>query len=240
MSEILNGVDLDQVKLKIYEKLKPSGWGDKLKTFIMSDDFSIILKYLLKDAREGKRFTPQLKQVFRAFEECPYDKLKVVMMGQDPYPYAGVADGISFSGANINKVEASLRYMFQEVQEQMYPDGGYVWDPDLKRWSNQGILMLNVAFTTTINKVGTHYLIWQPFLAFLFDVLAFQNSSLIYVFLGKKAQEWAESVPDNNWKLFASHPASAAHMDAEKWNSDQVFKKTSDLVYKAYKEKIIW
>lgn len=83
MSEILNGVDLDQVKLKIYEKLKPSGWGDKLKTFIMSDDFSTILKYLLKDAREGKRFTPQLKQVFRAFEECPYDKLKVVMMGQD-------------------------------------------------------------------------------------------------------------------------------------------------------------
>jgi uracil-DNA glycosylase len=80
---VLNTIDLDEIKLKLYEKLKPSGWGDKLKTFIMSEDFDKILKQLLKEAKANNRFTPPLKQVFRAFEECPYKDLKVIMLGQD-------------------------------------------------------------------------------------------------------------------------------------------------------------
>jgi uracil-DNA glycosylase len=233
--------------MKLYERLKPSGWGDKLKTFILSDDFEKILKKLLAEARDGQRFTPVLKQVFRAFEECPYDKLKIVMMGQDPYAYPPklgallpTADGIAFSCANTGKPEASLRYMFKEIEDTVYPLEGYTWDPDLKRWSNQGMLIINCAFTTTLNKVGTHYALWQPFLAFLFDVLTFQNSGLIYMFLGKKAQEWAESVPENNFKLIASHPASAAHQELEKWDSQDIFNKVSKLAWEHYKEKLIW
>lgn len=80
---IPNTVDLNDIKFKLYEKLKASGWADKLKTFILSDDFDKILNYLLKEARAGQRFTPPIKQIFRAFEECPYDKLKVVVIGQD-------------------------------------------------------------------------------------------------------------------------------------------------------------
>jgi uracil DNA glycosylase len=80
---ILSTVNLEEVKTKLYEKLKPSGWGDKLKTFILSDDFDKILQYLLNESKSGKHFTPVLKQVFRAFEECPYNELKVVMIGQD-------------------------------------------------------------------------------------------------------------------------------------------------------------
>lgn len=83
MAEIVNTVNLDEIKAKLYEKLKPSGWGDKLKTFIMSDDFDKILRKLLAEVKDGQRFTPVLKQVFRAFEECPYKDLKVVMIGQD-------------------------------------------------------------------------------------------------------------------------------------------------------------
>ena len=165
MAEIVNTVNLEEIKGKLYEKLKPSGWGDKLKTFIMSDDFDKILRKLLAEVKDGQRFTPVLKQVFRAFEECPYKDLKVVMIGQDPYPYQGVADGIAFSCANTGKPEASLRYILKEVADTVYLEGGSNWDPDLKRWSNQGILMLNIAFTTTIGKVGQHYALWQPFLA---------------------------------------------------------------------------
>jgi uracil-DNA glycosylase len=240
MSTLLNTVDLEEVKVKLYEKLKPSGWGDKLKTFIMSSDFDKILKQLLAEARDGQRFTPVLKQVFRAFEECPYKDLKVVMIGQDPYPYAGVADGIAFSCSNDGKVQASLKYMFKEIEDTVYPMEGYTWDPDLKRWSNQGILMLNSAFTTTIGKVGMHYKLWQPFMAFLLDILMYQNPGLVYVFMGKKAQEWAESVPENNHKLFTSHPASAAHNNDERWNSGDIFNKTSNIVFKHYKYQIVW
>ena len=80
---VLNNIDLEVVKQKLYDDLKPSGWADQLKTFILSADFDKILQYLLKEAQEGRRFTPILKQVFRAFKECPFDQLKVVVVGQD-------------------------------------------------------------------------------------------------------------------------------------------------------------
>ena len=79
----LESVNIQEVQAKLYERLKPSGWGDKLKGFLLSDDFNRILSTLLIEAKDGKRFTPVVKQLFRAFEECPYDKLKVVMIGQD-------------------------------------------------------------------------------------------------------------------------------------------------------------
>lgn len=205
----------------------------------MSEDFDNILRQLLKEAQQGSRFTPVVKNLFRAFECCPYNNLKVVMMGQDPYPHLNVADGIAFSCSNTGKVEASLKFMYKELEETVYKDG-YTWNPDLARWSNQGILMLNCALTTTVGKVGSHYKIWQPFLAFLFDVLMYNNPGLIYVFMGKKAQEWAESIPDNNFKIFTSHPASAAHAELERWDSGDMFNKVSNLVQKQFNEKIVW
>jgi uracil-DNA glycosylase len=239
MSTLLTEINLEEVKQKLYERLRPSGWGDKLKTFIMSEDFDLILKTLLAEARAGRRFTPILKQLFRGFEECPYKDLKVVMIGQDPYPYQGVASGIAFDCANTGNVEASLRFMFKEIESTVYPEG-YTWDPSLARWSNQGILLINTALTTMIGKVGQHYNLWQPFLAFLFDTLNYSNPGLIYVFMGKKAAEWAESVSDDNHKLFTTHPAMAAHHDAERWDSGDVFNQVSKLVYDNYKQKIIW
>lgn len=76
-------VDLEEIKQKLIEKLKPSGWATKLKGFINSSEFDKILHALYTERENGKRFTPPLKQVFRAFEECPLDKLKVVIIGQD-------------------------------------------------------------------------------------------------------------------------------------------------------------
>jgi uracil DNA glycosylase len=76
-------IDLEEIKQKLFNILEPSGWGKILKPFIFSGDFDNILIELVRLSNEGKRFTPTLKQVFRAFEECPYDELKVVVMGQD-------------------------------------------------------------------------------------------------------------------------------------------------------------
>jgi uracil-DNA glycosylase len=238
-------INLEEVKVKLYEKLKPSGWAHKLKTFILSEDFDKILQALLEDAQRGKRFTPVLKQVFRAFEECPYESTRVVMIGQDPYPHGPqkggpnhglpVADGIAFSCSNDGRIQASLKFMFNEIEETV-TGPGYSRDPDLKRWSNQGVLLLNTAFTTTVGSVGTHYAIWQPFMAFLLDILIFNRPELIYVFLGNKAKSWADSVPENYVKLFAQHPAAAAHSKLEKWDSGDLFNK----INKHLKEPIVW
>ena len=254
---VLDTVNIEEVKIKLYERLKPSGWGDKLKSFILSSDFDKILNHLLADAKQGKRFTPVLKQIFRAFEECPLDKLKIVILGQDPYPHGPavhregkdgmvreisqlpIADGIAFSCSNTNTVQASLKYIFKALETTIYPDG-YDWDPDLKRWSNQGILMLNSAFTTQINKIGVHYDLWKPFLEFLFDHLSTNHPGIVYMYLGKRAQEWMDHIPEDSFKLIASHPASAAYLDLEQWDCNDIFNKTSDLVLKQFNEKIVW
>lgn len=238
MSTQLNNIDLEEIKQKLYERLKPSGWADKLKTFILSSDFDKILMALLKNAQEGKRFTPQLKQIFRVFEECPYDSLKVVMLSHEPYYFIGIADGIAFSCSNTKLVEPALRAMFKEVEATTCKEG-YSWDPDLTRWSNQGILMLNSALTATIGKSNQHYAIWQPFIAFLLDHLMCTTSGLVYVFIGNKAQDWSESVPSNNWKILCTHPELPAHIH-ERWDSEDMFNKVSDLVFKQFKYQIKW
>jgi uracil-DNA glycosylase len=237
MTETIN---LKDIQSKLYERLKPSGWADKLKGFLLSDEFYKILEALYKEAQEGKRFTPALKQLFRAFEECPYNELKVVMIGQDPYPYPNVADGIAFSCSNDKKIQASLRYIFKDIETNVYPNQGYTWDPDLARWSNQGVLLLNTALTTTVNKVGQHYILWQPFIAYVLDTLAFSETGLIYVFMGKRAQEWMKSVPKTNHLLTSSHPAFAAHIGAENWDSGNVFGKVNTLLNKYYGKEIKW
>jgi uracil DNA glycosylase len=91
-----------------------------------------------------------------------------------------------------------------------------------------------------MNKTGTHYELWKPFLTFLLDYLTIQNPGLVYAFLGKKAQDWAESIPDNNYKLMASHPASAAYKELAVWDCDDIFNKISTLVHKQFNERIIW
>lgn len=235
----MSEIDLKDIQQKLFEKLKPSGWGDKLKGFILSDDFYKILTELLAQSRDGKHFTPVLKQLFRAFEECPYNELKVVVIGQDPYPKAQVADGISFSCSNTGQIQASLRYIFKEIEITVHPDG-YTHDPDLARWSNQGVLMLNTALTTTVGKIGMHVDLWKPFMIYLFDMLSNYNTGLVYVFMGLKARDWKGHIGKNNFKFFTTHPASAAYQGAQRWDSGDVFNQINKVLQDHYKTQITW
>jgi len=231
---------INEIKQKLFEKLEPSGWGRIFKSFIFSSDFDEILTKLYKLSNEDKRFTPPLKQVFRAFEECPYDKLKVIIIGQDPYPKLGVADGISFSCSNTDKLQPSLKFILQEINRTVYNGHEVSVDVDLKRWANQGVLMLNTALTVEVGKIGSHYDVWKSFTAYLLDTLNNYNPGLIYGYLGKKAEEWsALTNDDNNYKFFAKHPASAVY-NGSKWDSNDLFLKIDSIIGNVYGEKIIW
>jgi len=216
-------MNLEEIKQKMFDKLEPSGWGRVLKSFIFSGDFDNILTKLYTLSQEDKRFTPPLKQVFRAFEECPYDKLQIVMVGQDPYPTFGVADGIAFSCGNTKQLQPSLRFILDEVNRTVYRGHPGSLEPDLTRWSNQGILLLNTALTVEVGKIGSHYDIWKQFTAYLLDWLNNYNPGLVYVYMGKKAEEWSMMTSDsNNVKYFVKHPASAAY-NGSKWDSNDMF-----------------
>jgi len=218
-------MNLEEIKQKMFEKLEPSGWARIFKSFIFSSDFDKILNELWEQSKIDKRFTPPLKQVFRAFEECPYDKLQVVIIGQDPYPTFGVADGISFSCSNTGQLQPSLKFILDEVNRTVYKGHPGSLDVDLKRWANQGVLMLNTALTTQVGKIGAHYDIWKSFTAYLLDWLNNYNPGLVYVYMGKKAEEWSSLThDDHNIKFMVKHPASAAY-NGSKWDSDDLFVK---------------
>lgn len=233
-------LDLEDIKDKLYQRLEKSGWAVKLRSFIYSSDFDNIIKQLARLSTDGKRFTPKLSQMFRAFEECPVSELKVVIVGQDPYPQFGVADGIAFSCGNTKQAETSLKYMLDEINRHVYKGHPGSLDPDLTRWSNQGVLMLNTALSTTVGKTGQHYSIWKPFLAYLFDYLTWNVNGLVYVYMGKEAKLWADAVNENNYKAFVSHPASAAYAGSNTWDSQNVFNETNRILENQYGTKIIW
>jgi uracil-DNA glycosylase len=236
MKEKLN---IEEIKQKIFDKLQPSGWGQKLKPFLFSGDFDNILMQLHKLSIQNKKFTPTVKDLFRAFEECPYDELKVVMVGQEPYLNIRSSDGIAFSCSNNPRIETSLKFILDEVNKTVYGGHAVSIDPDLKRWSNQGILLLNTSLTSQICKSGQHYEIWKPFMAYLFDLLNHNKNKLIYLYIGKKAQEWADSI-DDNYKFLVTHPINPASLHTKRWDSDNIFLKVQLLVQEHYNINIIW
>ena len=226
----MKDINLNEIQLKLYDLLKDSKWNEPLKLFILSDDFLNILNYLWEESYNGRKFTPIIKQLFRAFNECPYDQLRVVVVGQDPYPKIHAADGIAFSCSNKNVTEASLRFIFKEIERTIYPENEYIRNNDLKRWSNQGILLLNTALTTEVGKIGKHYEIWKPFITFLFDSLKSKNKNLIYVFMGKKSQELRDHVDiNNNHIINVSHPASGVY-NKQGWNCNDMFNEINSLL----------
>jgi len=222
-------INLEEVKCKLVERLQPSGWANKLRGFIQSSDFDKILDTLYKLREDGKRFTPPLKQVFRAFEECPHDKLKVIMIGQDPYPHFGVADGLAFSCSNTGKPQPSLKNMFEAIERNVYEDFPTYQDPNLTRWANQGVLLLNSALTCQVDKVGSHYAIWQDFIAYTMDILNYTDSGLIFVLLGKQAQELESMIGDHHHIIKVSHPASAAYTKTV-WDCGNLFNQCNKII----------
>jgi len=216
------------------EKLKGTGWESIIYPYLDSESFYSTLKKLVGFVQDGKRFTPKMKDWFRTFETCHYSNLKVIFIGQDPYPQLGVADGISFSCSHTMKEQPSLRHIFNSLEKQ-YP--GYERNPDLTRWSEQGVLMLNTALTVEINKIGSHYSLWHAFTGHLLEAIN-NKSELIVVLLGKKAQEWKKYLK-NQTIIEVEHPAAAAYKGGV-WNDKELFLTINKMLENQGKTLVHW
>ena len=224
-------IDINLLRDNLNNKLKDSGWDRMLSPYVNGLSFDYIMNKLRDSVEQGLRFTPKFKDVFNGFYECPYDDLKVVIVGQDPYPQLGVADGIAFSCSIKGKAEKSLQYILKALEDE----NGSV---DLRRWSNQGVLLINTAFTCEVNKIGSHYGIWKSFTEHVFENINRHNPDTIFILMGKKAEAWQTLLP--NCKIIkCSHPASAAYRGGE-WDCNDVFNKTNTMLIKQDKTCINW
>jgi uracil-DNA glycosylase len=238
---MITSVNLQEVKSKLVSKLENTGWDELMRTYFLGSDLDFILNSLLRESQDSKRFTPQIKYIFAAMEKCHFNDVKVVIIGQDPYPQVGVADGLAFSCSLKDKPELSLKFIMDAInktvsEEQRDPNQSY----DLERWAKQGVLLLNTALTTTIGKPGTHQLLWRSAFLSILDSIIWNKQDVVYIFLGKKAQEYADLIPDNNPKLFASHPASAGYTGQKEWDCNNVFSEANVHLEKLNKPIILW
>lgn len=234
----------EQVQYKLIQKLEPSGWAEFLRGFLKSDDFTRLITFLMDENQAGRRFTPSLKQLFRAFELCPVKDVRVVIIGQDPYPQPMVADGIAFSCSNTTKAEASLRYIIKAIEKDV-PESDrdpvdYPEKQDLSRWSKQGVLVLNSALTTELTKSGAHVAQWRPFMEYLIDMLNFKQSGLVWVLMGKQAQSFDGIIGEHHTVLTCTHPAFAAYQKVTHWDCNDVFNKVNQQLLEYKKDKILW
>jgi len=223
--------DINNFKTQIKTDIEKSGWNDILNPFIDSKAFEDVFNSLVSLVDNDQRFTPPFKDVFNAFKECNYNDLKVVIVGQDPYPQIGSADGLAFSCSKKGKAEKSLQYIFKALEDE---DG----DVDLRRWANQGVLLINTALTVEINKIGSHFWHWKPFTEYLFYTLNKENKDIIFILMGKKAEAW-QLLLSNHKLLKCSHPASAAYRGGI-WDSNDVFNKVNEELKIQNKALISW
>ena len=221
-------IDINILRDNLNSKLKDSGWDRMLAPYVNGLSFDHIMNTLIENVEQGKRFTPRFKDVFNGFYECPYDDMKVVIVGQDPYPQLGVADGIAFSCSRKGKAEKSLQYILKQTIGGYEETGRVMYTPeecDLRRWANQGVLLINTAFTCEVNSIGSHYDLWKPFSKYIFENINRHKKNIPVILMGKKAESW--EIHLNNQKIFkVSHPASAAYRGGE-WDCNDVFNKVN-------------
>ncbi len=184
---------------------------------------------------------PNIKDVFKAFKLCPYNKCRVIFIGQDPYPQKDVAQGVLFGNSSNtpeNKLSPSLQVIKESVINFEIPHNLITFDPTLESWAKQGILMINSALTTEIGKIGVHMMKWRPFMIAFLKQMSVLNPGIIYVLFGSKAQILEPYINKNNYVLKIEHPAYFARMK-KKMPSD-IWKVINRLLYDLYGERIEW
>ena len=137
-------------------------WKDALADEFGKPYFESLVRFLHKEKTEGKRIFPPGSQIFRAFDLTPVDKVKVVILGQDPYHGPGQAHGLSFSVPEGVPAPPSLKNIFKEIETDMgVRMSGY---PDLENWARQGVLLLNAVLTVRSGEAASHSKIgWEQF-----------------------------------------------------------------------------
>ena len=184
---------------------------------------------------------PNIKDVFKAFKLCPYNKCRVVFVGQDPYPQRGVAQGVLFGNSSDtpeNKLSPSLQIVKESVINFEIPHNFITFDPTLESWAKQGILMINSALTTEVGKIGVHMMKWRPFMIAFLKQMSMINSGIIYVLFGSQAQILEPYISKNNYVLKIEHPAYFARTN--KKMPYHIWKDINKILYDLYGERIEW
>ena len=193
---------------------------------------------ILEQEYKTKKISPSKGEVFKVFNLCEYDNLKVIMIGQDPYPQPGIATGIMF-GNNVENLSPSLQVIKDALLDPRKPRyDSYYFDYTLESWVRQGVLMLNSALTVEVNKVGSHTMLWRKFISSFIEKVSNANNVMIFVLLGAQAKTFKPYINKNCHIIEENHPAYYARIN--KPMPDTIFRKINSILKDSNNFKIKW
>ena len=192
-------------------KLEPS-WKSKLDAEFSAYYMLCLRKFLLAEKAAGKTIYPPGHEIFKAFELTPFDQVKVVILGQDPYHGYGQAHGLSFSVRHGVPKPPSLQNIFAEMSSDL----GIAPPPhgNLEHWANAGVLLLNSCLTVAHGQAASHAgKGWEKFTDAVIDQLNQHRQHLVFILWGNKAQQKGVKIDRNSHLVLESaHPSPlAAH-----------------------------
>ncbi len=162
-------------------------WKEHLKGEFEKDYFAKLSEFVKKEYHEGTVY-PAPKNIFKAFELCPFDKVKVVILGQDPYHGPGQANGLSFAVNEGVALPPSLQNIFKEIESDLGQPLKHR-SGDLSRWAEQGVLLLNATLTVRARTAGSHQMKgWEEFTNAVIKVLSEEREHLVFILWGNYAK----------------------------------------------------
>lgn len=181
-------------------------WKEQLKSEFDKDYFIKLTDFVRGEYRTRQIFPPA-KLIFNAFEHTPFDSVKVVILGQDPYHNDGQAHGLSFSVPDGIPTPPSLVNIFKEINRDLgivIPQSG-----NLTRWANQGVLLLNATLTVQAHMAGSHQKKgWEAFTDAAIRQLAEKRENLVFILWGAYAQKKAFFIDGTKHLVLKSvHPS---------------------------------
>lgn len=186
-------------------RIEPS-WQQELADIFDSDQFARTAEFVRRAYASGVVYPPA-SRIFAAFDSCPFDKVKVVILGQDPYHGPGQANGMCFSVNPGVRFPPSLLNIFKEIHDDT--GAPIPADGDLTRWANQGVLLLNATLTVEADRAGSHQgQGWEEFTDEVIRRLSAHRNNLVFILWGSYAIRKSQLIDPTRHLILTSPPPS--------------------------------
>lgn len=212
-------------------------WKERLADEFEKDYFKQLTEFVKQEYCQTTVYPPG-SQMFNAFEHCPFDKVKVVILGQDPYHEPGQAHGLCFSVQDGTPFPPSLINIFKEIESDFrrpVPKTG-----NLIRWADQGVLLLNATLTVRAHQAGSHQNKgWETFTDTVIHRLASERSHIVYILWGAYAQKKGAFIDaSHNLILKSAHPSPLSAYRG--FFGNKHFSKANDYLIATGQDAIEW
>ena len=215
-----------------------STWKAVLNDEFKKTYFESLIAFVKSEYGQHTCYPPGA-EIFAAFDHCPFDKVKVVIIGQDPYHGPNQANGLCFSVRDGIPFPPSLINIFKEIQQDLQPP--IPATGNLERWADQGVLLLNATLTVRKGEAGSHQgKGWEKFTDAVIQKVSELNENVVFLLWGGFAKKKGASIDRSKHEVLESGHPSPLSANKGHWFGNRHFSKANKYLTSVGKSEIIW